>query len=466
MAQTMRMLLLGWLAFSLIATSAASGADPDDPWGLRRAPNGGWSIYDDGLLEIQPTLTMQLAGFWQRNPWWGASRELLGDNADRWGEGSIETGVTVTRSLGSAGSLEGRYSYLGVWTRGGIDATGENFPDKTAESGLVEDLYLKWRSGDLLPGLGEDALELSFGRQDYQVGSGFIFWLGGVSGGSRGGYWLAARSAFRHTAIARLQTGALRTEAVYLSPNDSPNTHTRIVGVNFDYDLGKRGALGLAYFNIYDSDIRLRDGLSVFDARFNVTPFPALPGLSLAGEYVYQQNSDRLRAFGYYAEAAYELGECRWSPLAGYRFAFFSGDTGERSTNRAFDPLFYGMSDWGTWYQGEIFGEYVVLNQNLMTHRLRLRLEPSKAVTVNLIYYHMRLDERPTEIAARSEPRLAAVRSKHLGDEIDLTVDWSARDWLSLTAVAAVAFPGDAAEEFVGDDADWASLMLLAVVQF
>jgi hypothetical protein len=372
----------------------------------------------------------------------------------------------VRRSLGSAGSLEARYSYMGVWTRGGIDATGANFPDKTAESGLVEDLYLKWRSGDLLPRLGPDALELSIGRQPYQLGDGFLFALGGQSGGTRGGYWLAPRAAFRHTVIARLRTGPLHTEVLYLSPADSPNSHTRIVGVNFDYDAGERADLGLAYFKIYDSDIDLRDGLAIFDLRARVVPLTALPDLALSGEYAYQRSGSDVRAFGYYAEAEYVFEKRRGSPLVSYRFAFFSGDTGDASTNRGFDPLFYGLTDWGTWYQGEIFGEYVVLNQNLLSHRLRLRVEPSETLTVNLLYYHFRLDERPTAIAARTQPRLADVRDKHLGDEIDLTIDWSVRRWLTLSVVTAIAFPGDGAKEFVDDDSDWASLMVFAAIRF
>jgi hypothetical protein len=453
-------LFCGALTAALCMLVVAS-AQAQDGWGLERSADGGWSVYDDGRLRIEPDLTLQLAGFWHRNPWWGASREVLGDNAGRWGEGSIEPGVTVTRSLGAAGSLEGRYSYLSVWTRGGTDASGGNFPDETAESALVEDLYLKWRSGDLLPDLGKDALELSVGRQPYELGTGFLFWLGGQSGGTRGGYWLAPRSAFRHTAIARLRTGPLRTEALYLSPADSPDSHTRIVGVNFDYDLGERGALGLAYFNIYDSDIELRDGMSIVDVRAEVTPFDALPDLSLSAEYVYEWNSDNVRAFGYYAEATYAFSERRWQPVFGYRFAFFSGATGDSSTSRAFDPLFYGVSDWGRWDQGEIFGEYVVLNQNLMSHQLRLRFEPGDAFTVNLFYYHFRLDERVTAVVGSSD-----VRSKHLGDEIDLTVDWAVREWLWLSCVSAIAFPGEAAEEFVSDDADWSSLMLFAVIHF
>ncbi len=91
----MRRFLCGFFTAGLVLTQHVAGAQ--DGWGVQRAPDGGWSVYDDGRLRIEPTLTMQIAGFWERNPWWGESRSLLGDNADSWGEGSIEPGVTVTR---------------------------------------------------------------------------------------------------------------------------------------------------------------------------------------------------------------------------------------------------------------------------------------------------------------------------------------------------------------------------------
>ena len=91
--------LHGILAAALLLLPSLARAQ--DSWGVERKDDGGWSVYDDGRLRIEPDLTLQGAGFWQRSPWWGASREILGDDASRWGEGSIEPGVTLTRSLGS-----------------------------------------------------------------------------------------------------------------------------------------------------------------------------------------------------------------------------------------------------------------------------------------------------------------------------------------------------------------------------
>jgi hypothetical protein len=457
---------LGGLAVvCLLCVPVLAQADPGG-WGIQARPDGGWAIYRDDRLELQPTLELQAAGFWERNPWFGESRAVIGDNADDWGEGSVEAGLTGTFSLGSRGTLEARYSYLGTWTRGGIDAAGSNFPDETAESGRVEDLYLHWRSGELLSGLGEDALELSFGRQDYQVGNGFLFWDGATNGGPRGAYWLGPRSAFELAAIARLTTGRLTSEAVYLSADERPDADTRMLGVNLDWVFETLGSVGLGYYRVHRSDDRELDGLWLIDARASLTPFSRLPGLSLSGEYVFQQNSGRLEAHGYYAEVAYVFEERAWRPSASYRFALFSGDKSGGSRDEDFRPFFYGSSEWGTWNQGEILGYYVLANQNLLTHTVRLQLAPHRAVAVTLLYYHQRLDERTDAIDTPGGARLSGIDSKHVGDEIDLAVDWTVNDWLSLSTVGAVLFPGAALREGAGNDANWGHFMLSAVVSF
>jgi hypothetical protein len=61
---------------------------------------------------------------------------------------------------------------------------------------------------------------------------------------------------------------------------------------------------------------------------------------------------------------------------------------------------------------------------------------------------------------------LSEIDAKHLGDEVDLAVEWTLNEWLSLSAVGAVLFPGAAARKGAGNDADWGHLMLWAVVSF
>ena len=60
----------------------------------------------------------------------------------------------------------------------------------------LEHLYAGWRSGDLLAdSLGEDALDLSLGRQEFQVGDGFLIWDGNFDNAGDGAYWLGPRTA-------------------------------------------------------------------------------------------------------------------------------------------------------------------------------------------------------------------------------------------------------------------------------
>ena len=58
-------------------------------------------------------------------------------------------------------------------------------------------------------------------------------------------------------------------------------------------------------------------------------------------------------------------------PKLSYRYAFFQGDDPETPANEAFDPLLLGFYDWGSWWQGEIAGEYFLSNSNLDSHQIR-----------------------------------------------------------------------------------------------
>ena len=54
------------------------------------------------------------------------------------------------------------------------------------------------------------------------------------------------------------------------------------------------------------------------------------------------------------SQGAYQLSGVSWKPKISYRYAFFEGDDVTTPQNEAFDPLFLGFYDWGTWWQGEI----------------------------------------------------------------------------------------------------------------
>jgi hypothetical protein len=418
---------------------------------------------------LKPTLKIDSALFLESDAWFGESRENAGDHVGSWLEIGVTPGFEGALSLGELGTLRARVSGVFTTTQLGLDAAGSNLDDRHPSRLTLEDAYLGWSSGDLFPSLGEDALDVSVGSQVYQVGSGFLFQDGATDGGpERGGYWLGLRRAFEMTAVARLRTGPFTGEIVYLKPNDAPDTSTDVVGANAEWAFGERARLGAGYWYFADSELARRDGLDVFDLRAELRPFERLPGLVLQGELVYEDNGDLNQSWGGYAEVGYAFQGARWSPAVSYRFASFTGNRG-RLVGRleAFDPLFYGFADWGTWYFGEIFGEYVGSNRNLDAHTLRLRAEPREGWTVQLLAFVFRLDELAPDLQPRLfDARILDIRDKHLGYEVDLVVDWEMNDHLTWSGVVGALVPGAGLEQGTGGGSVWTHFMLLASVSF
>ena len=165
-----------------------------------------------------------------------------------WLEGYAKYGLSAAQNLAGAGTLYGAFNLLSSATRGDGDAGG--FTTGKEEDTQVEDAYIGWRSGDLVPWLGEDGIDLSFGSQNFTIGDGFLvngdslnFGEGfeplaeaGIApnGLSRGGaYWLAARKAFDQTAILRLggQTG-VHLDAFWLDSDNKAQAEMELAGVN------------------------------------------------------------------------------------------------------------------------------------------------------------------------------------------------------------------------------------------
>ena len=88
--------------------------------------------------------------------------------------------------------------------------------------------------------------------------------------------------------------------------------------------------------------------------------------------------------------------------------------SGQQGARPQFDPLLPGFQDWGTWWQGEIAGEYFLANSNLVSHQVRLHVTPKESVGAGLIGYLFRLDE------LTGAPR---VTSKDLAFELDAYQD-------------------------------------------
>ena len=263
---------------------------------------------------------------------------------------------------------------------------------------------------------------------------------GGADGGDRGGWYLGLRKAFQNGALINLDSSTLKAQVFTFKNNPrrgGPQGEAR--GTNVDYAFGESGSvtLGGSYMRIYPEGSQA--DADVYDGRASWT---ALPGLTFSGEYAYEDGKN-INGKGYYAQALYEFSDVAWKPALTYRYALFDDE---------FNPLAYGYTDYGYWFQGEIAGNYPLSNSNLKSNMLRANVKPTDKIVVNLFYYNFKFDN-PASFAP-------GVTSDDFGDEVDLTFDWQATDRIYVIAVLAQLNPGNGAEQWTGGDKDWKYAML------
>ncbi|HEY4370107.1 MAG TPA: alginate export family protein [Steroidobacteraceae bacterium] len=374
-----------------------------------------------------------------------------GDLSDNWMEGSLKPALSGHYTMGSGAQVYGKASGVGVRTY----SAPPPLVGEEASSFDVEDLYIGWRSGTSL-GLGEDVLDFKVGRAPYKIGNSLLIGDGAADGGTRGGYWTGARKAFQFAAIGRFTPGSNTFEAFYLDKDDIPeaDSNSKLWGINYEYAIGEDTTLGATYmkWSANPAEAPQRDGLNVYNARVYTAPFSNFKALSFQAEYVLEDNGDALDSTAWNVLVAYQF-ESNWKPKVSYRYAFFEGDDPATPANEAFDGLLTGFSDWGTWWQGEIAGEYFLSNSNLISHQLRVHVQPSEAIATGLIFYDFLLDNTES----------AAVTSDHVATELDWYLDWTINDHFLLSLVAAAAEPGDAVKQSSGrTDTFWYGMVFAA----
>ena len=439
-----------------ITMSVGEANGPAADAGARLPQTLGFGELKVGPLFLRPTLNAQMFLLGSHNPGFNGDWSFGPvDKSEGYFEHSNEEGLNLRYPLGKEGefgTLKGRVSGIYSMTTSQPDSPVCNASGSTSDYTL-ESAYLAWQSGDLLPKLGSNAVEISGGNQNYQVFDGLLFWDGGQDCVGRGANWLSARKAFDATGIVRLNLKGLTLEAVHLKYNDHPNTGTRLFGERMEYVtddmLMKHMKVGFMYFHIYDSKTASRDGMNGFYLYHEATPIPALPDLSYKASYVRETNSDSSglsSAYAWYLTGAYQLSSAPWTPQLSYRYAFFSGGAAH-----GFDSLFTGLPDWGYWFQGELLGESVLSNSNLVSHEVRLKMQPSESLGLNLIYYRFLLDNRNQSFGLTP----SAVSSHALADEVDVIADITMTNWWSITATVAMANPNKGFSQAVNGSATW-----------
>jgi alginate export protein len=363
--------------------------------------------------------------------------------SDQWFEGYIKPALSASYTVASSSEIYGKVSAVAERTYGSVP---EPF-GLDVSSFQVEDLSIGWRSGKSVRG-GDNVLDFTVGRAQYRLGHGFLLWDGASEGGSRGGFWTNARKAYQFAAIARIQPGRHKVETFYLDKDELPegDSGSRLWGLNYEFTLGPGNSttLGATYMKwAAHADLRPgRDGLNVFNVRTYTAPLPTVPDLSFEFEYASERNADALDSNAWTLQGGYEFKKVTWKPTLSYRYAFFQGNDPATPANESFDPLFLGFHDWGTWWQGEIAGEYFLSNSNSISHLVRAHIVPTDSISGGLMFYKFTLDH-PQAFGP-------AVTDKNVAFETDAYVDWKANKNFTISLVGAYADPGKAVQQSSG----------------
>jgi len=361
--------------------------------------------------------------------------------SDQWFEGYVKPAISGSYRMRSSAEIYGKLSVVGERTYG---SSPELYGPDVSSFG-PEDASIGWRSGKSM-GTSENLLDATVGRAQYRLGHGFLLMDGASEGGSRGGYWTNARKAFEFATVGRVKPGPHLGELFYLDKDElsEGDTGTRVLGGNYEFSHGENTTIGATYMKLFaHADMRPgRDGLNVFNARAYTAPLTNVPDMSFEFEYASERNGDALDSNAWTLLGGYEFSSIHWTPKLSYRYAYFQGDDPNTAANEGFDPLLLGFYDWGSWWQGEIAGEYFLSNSNLVSHQLRAHVQPNDDVGGGAIFYNFRLDQ-PQAVGP-------GVADKDVANEVDLYTDVALNKNFAISLVAAFANPGGAVQQATG----------------
>jgi hypothetical protein len=415
------------------------------------APTGDEASPTQDGFSLHPEIKAAIGGVATGNTNFGAGTFRPDGEVDHdvaYGEGYLLPKIKLNYGSADAGTTYAAVAAVAAATRGGDPA---NFTFDSPSDVDLDQLYAGWRSGTLLSSLGDNAIDISVGRESFQVGDGFLISDGHFDSRGDAAFWLAPRLAFNMAGVVKIDTKPVGGSAFYLE-GDGHQDHSELGGINLEYANDDFGTFGATYFNIFESDDRsfARDGMNVADLRAWDIPVPFVPDLKLRGEFAHEWGNDhgvQIDADGWYVSATYTLPDIlAWKPTLTYRYSSFSGDSGS-GRNTAFDPLFYyGPGVWGTWYQGEIVGEYLLFNSNEIAHMVQFEVtNPSETLTAGILFFDFSLD--------KDNYFGTSVSDKHFADEVNVYANWTVTPHIYLGVVGGLAWPGAAAKEaFGGND--------------
>ncbi|MHB0774927.1 alginate export family protein [Halomonas sp. WWR20] len=378
-----------WATFALPTFAVATGVTLFLPEDVRAA-----EVFSNDTTRLDANIEGIVGVFHSQDGY--AQSETAEPGGRDWQEGFAKYGLDASHVLGGDGSLlYANVAWVSSGTFGQGDAAGFTTGDERRTH--LENLYIGWKSGALIPALGQDGLDFSVGRQRVQVGDGFIIsgdslnFGDGILGGDldRGGaYYLAARQSFENTAVLRLGgERGWRGDLMWLDSDNPAQAKAELSVATLEH-VSDAGTLGATYIDVLDVDDDYaflypdREDSRVYSLRAQGNA--GIENLFLAGQYAWQETGSDDHENAWYLEAGWTFAERPWSPGVSYRFSRFS---------EQYDPLFYGNGRaLGTWFQGEVAANYAgPFNTNTRVQQINLTLAPTKSLSLGamLFDFHM-----------------------------------------------------------------------------
>lgn len=408
-----------------------------------------YNVYDQNGSELNVDIEAAFGVFTSGESYATGGR-TKGGSVD-WQEGYIKYGLSGNQTLGAnSAAVYGGVNMVSSATWGDGDAAGFTTGDESKTN--LEDAYIGWRSGTLIPALGEDGLDISLGRQNFAIGDGFLingdalnFGKGIDSSLNRGGaYWLAARKAFDKTAIVRVGgSDGLRADAFWLESDNKAQNEMELAGLNTEY-VAPEGTFAVTYIEGLDAEASpTRDGQKTVSARYQGNA--GVENLFLSGQFVTQeQGNDAPRANAWYLEAGWTFADVPWSPAVNYRYSTFEEN---------FDPLFFGFNrGYGTWFQGEVAANYAgPFNSDADVHHVALTASPTEMVSVGALFF----DFSDTGGGGAMD-----------GQEIDLYAEWVVTPNFIVSPLVGFYTPDSSSGTQIGNDDTNVYGQIIAIVPF
>jgi hypothetical protein len=374
----------------------------------------------------------------------------------------------------------------------------------------VEEAFVGYTAPTLF-GIKGDNTVIKLGRQNFFLDDGFLLGDGNFDTGGKGAYYMAPRTAWDWSGTVSFNYEPVRGD-IFLLRNtvdnhlsygrndfaiDSPRTNLAGFDVEWFQNANHQGADGasnyldrakyvnLTFFHIYDATenetytpnasnyLSRRNGENVVSVGIggNLVPIPYLgikDNFTLYGQWVYEGNSGRTNVGGveyskdvsaqaYYIEPGYTFSNLPLQPHIYYRYSHFDGQKGspgnlDRKTS--FDPMFYSCcmrAVWGTYFAGEIIGQYVQLNTNQninmvgATFNMPFHLmKDDDSLKFDVIYYRFNYDH----------PEAAFASNRHIGDEIDFAGTYNYDERTNIYGVFGMATAGRGLKQSISAQLD------------